>query len=133
MPGKTRVRLRLSYRSMTGLIIIISITLIGFYVNDTWRANERARRVGRQACERAGVQLLDATVVRTGQRLVWGDRGLALQRRYRFEFSADGAGRHPGEISLEGRQLKRVTLDWPDGGREFQGPDRDDPNGGASR
>ena len=118
---------------MTGLIIILALALVAFYVNDTWRANERARRVGRQACERAGVQLLDATVVRTGQRLLWGERGLALQRHYRFEFSADGAGRHPGEISLEGRQLKRVTLDWPDGGREFQGPDRDDPNGGASR
>ncbi|WP_019625915.1 DUF3301 domain-containing protein [Thioalkalivibrio sp. ALJT] len=117
---------------MTGLMIILSLALVAFYVNDTWRANERARRVGRQACERAGVQLLDATVVRIGQRPVWGARGFALQRRYRFEFSADGAGRHPGEISLEGQQLKRVTLDWPDGGREFQGPDPDDRRGGPA-
>jgi hypothetical protein len=117
---------------MKGLMIILALALLAWYVNDTWRAGERARRAGRQACERAGVQLLDATVVRTGQRLVWLQRGPALQRRYRFEFSADGARRHSGEISLEGQRLRRVTLDWPDGGREFQGPEQDS-RGGSGR
>lgn len=111
---------------MTGLIIILALALIAAYVNDSWRANERARGVARRACQQAGVQLLDGSVVRAAQRPARRDGHLAIERRYRFEFATDGASRHAGEVSLHGRRLRHVSLDWPEGrvveGREAAGP-----------
>jgi len=114
-------------------MILFALALVVFYLNDSWRAHERVRRVARRSCEQAGVQLLDGSVVRTRQRLAWRSGGPAIQRRYRFEFATDGASRHVGEISLDGRRLRQVTLDLPENGRVVEGDpgsvDRDGANG----
>ncbi|MGM0553207.1 MAG: DUF3301 domain-containing protein [Pseudomonadota bacterium] len=111
---------------MTGLIIILALALAAAYVNDSWRAHEHARGIARRACQQAGVQLLDGSVVRSGQRPARRDGHLAIERRYRFEFATDGASRHPGEISLHGRRLRHVSLDWPEG-RVVDGHDPSGP------
>lgn len=102
-------------------MILFALALVVFYLNDSWRAHERVRRIARRSCEQAGVQLLDGSVVRTWQRLAWRSAGPAIQRRYRFEFATDGASRHVGEISLDGRRLRQVTLDLPQNGRVLDG------------
>ncbi|WP_018137909.1 MULTISPECIES: DUF3301 domain-containing protein [unclassified Thioalkalivibrio] len=106
---------------MTALLIILALVLVAFYVNDSWRTHERVRQIARRSCEQAGVQLLDGSVVRTRQSIRRRPGGLAWWRQYRFEFATDGASRHVGEISLDGRRLRQVTLDLPDDGRLVDG------------
>ncbi|WP_019572126.1 MULTISPECIES: DUF3301 domain-containing protein [unclassified Thioalkalivibrio] len=108
---------------MTPLLIILALVLVAFYVNDSWRTHERVRRIARRSCEQAGVQFLDGSVVRTRQAIRRQPGGLAWRRQYRFEFAIDGSSRHVGEISLDGRRLRQVTLDLPDDGRLVEGND----------
>jgi hypothetical protein len=102
---------------MTGLFVILALVLAVVYLNDAWRSLERVRGVAREACERAGVQFLDGSVVQSGVRVERVRGRLVLVRRYRFEFATDGRTRHTGEISISGRRLRTVSMDLPEGGR----------------
>ncbi len=83
---------------------LIALILIGplLYLWSRGRqAAELAQQVGRQACARAGVQLLDHTVMLQGMALRRAASGwLAIERRYRFEYSRDGLDRHRGGLAL---------------------------------
>jgi len=69
-------------------------------------AAERAGQLGRDACERAGVQWLDQAVHAHSMRLRRGDDGrLRVERSFRFEYSEDGVQRHIGHMVLRGEQL----------------------------
>jgi hypothetical protein len=69
-------------------------------------AAERAVQVGRNACQAAGVQLLDQTVHANGLRLRRRDDGrLGFERSFRFEYSEDGIERHVGRLVLRGDEL----------------------------
>lgn len=79
-----------------------------------WQANqalEQARRAGRQACRRAGVQFLDDSVVRTRVRPAWSAGGLRLRRRYMFEFATRGDRRYSGWICTLGRRVTEVRME----------------------
>ncbi len=69
-------------------------------------AAERAEALGRDACRRASVQLLDQTVHETGLGLCRHDNGwLGLERTFRFDYSIDGDDRHVGRLVLRGDRL----------------------------
>jgi hypothetical protein len=80
-----------------------------------WRDGVEARGVAfeaaHEACERAGLQLLDATVVFKSWRAGRGaGGGLALYRTYLFDYSDDGASRRQGFVILRGREIEIVGL-----------------------
>ncbi|KPN20905.1 hypothetical protein AO715_14005 [Xanthomonas sp. Mitacek01] len=80
-------------------------------------AAERAGQLGREACERAGVQWLDQAVHAYSMRLRRDDSGrLRVERNFRFEYSEDGVQRHIGQLVLRGDQLVA-----------FSGPTRPQP------
>jgi hypothetical protein len=94
------------------LATLIGLIAIGGYWLDALRSQEQARAAGRRACDHAGVQFLDDSVVLTRVRLKRDARGaLAFWREYRFEFSIDGAGRHPGHVILHGQRMIEMELD----------------------
>ena len=89
---------------------MIFVMLAAFAASAWWSsaraAAERAGELGRDACERAGVQWLDQSVHAHAMRLRRGDDGwLRIERSFRFEYSDDGVQRHIGRLVLRGRQL----------------------------
>ncbi|MFP4606967.1 DUF3301 domain-containing protein [Thiohalospira sp.] len=76
---------------------------------------ERALIIAQNACQRAGVQLLDESVSLTGLRPVWRRGAPALRRTYRFEFSR-GSDRRAGFLSMVSGRPEAVWLDHPEGG-----------------
>jgi hypothetical protein len=91
--------------------IVLIIAGIAFWV-DSLRARERALVAGRRACERYGVQLLDATVQFAKLRLARDDEGrLRLRRTYTFEFSDTGNNRRHGAIVMLGAELQDMQLE----------------------
>lgn len=105
---------------MTGLFIILLLVVLIAYFNDAWRSLERVRRVARSVCERAQVQLLDQSVVPDAVRVGREGARWFLIRHYRFEFATDGDRRYQGEITLHGRRVQAVSLEWPEGGRVME-------------
>lgn len=78
------------------------VILAGFYFwHNALRARERARELGHALCARAGVQLLDQTVVlrRISLRRVPA-HGLRVLRCYGFDISTDGGDRHHGSLDM---------------------------------
>jgi hypothetical protein len=78
-------------------------------------ARDLAVEAARTLCRSYEWQLLDETVSLVRIRPTRGPRGLELERRYRFEFSADGGERSAGGLRMNGR---RITMRWaetPDG------------------
>ncbi|MGY0559128.1 MULTISPECIES: DUF3301 domain-containing protein [unclassified Luteimonas] len=69
-------------------------------------AAERATELGRDACKRAGVQLLDHSVHAERLRVRRRDDGrLGLEYSFRFYWSDDGVQRHVGRMVLQGEKL----------------------------
>ena len=91
---------------------IVLIAAIALFWVDTLRARERALAAGRGACERYGVQFLDATVVFAALRIARNDEGrLRLRRTYAFEFSDTGNNRRHGAIVMLGGELQDLQLE----------------------
>jgi hypothetical protein len=101
---------------MSNLLIgIVLLALLGFWW-DSLGARQAARKAGRQACERKGMQFLDDTVVISRLSLQRDSRGrLKFYRQYRFEYSLSGEDRLPGQVDLLGKQVLHVEMEW----REF--------------
>ncbi|MFZ5557112.1 MAG: DUF3301 domain-containing protein [Pseudomonadota bacterium] len=94
------------------LTLLVGLGAAGWYWYDTMRARESALRAGREACERAGVLLLDDTVAAAPVGFGRNRRGhLVLRRRYRFEFTDTGNNRRPGSMLLLGTEVQSVALD----------------------
>ena len=90
----------------TLLILMIAGAAAFAFWSAARAAAERAEQVGRNACESAGVQLLDQTVHANGLRLRRGHDGrLGFERSFRFEYSEDGIERHIGKLVLRGDAL----------------------------
>ncbi|NLG59836.1 MAG: DUF3301 domain-containing protein [Gammaproteobacteria bacterium] len=92
---------------MSGLTIMMVLAAAGLaFWNASRAAAERATALGRDACRRAGVQLLDDSVhadrVRVRRR---PDGRLGLEYGFRFHWSDDGVSRHVGRMVLLGDRL----------------------------
>jgi len=98
---------------MPTLLILMILAAMAFAFWSAARAAaELAEQVGRNACQAAGVQLLDQTVHASGLRIRRGyDGRLGFERSFRFEYSDDGIQRHIGRLVLRGAEL--ITFSGP--------------------
>jgi hypothetical protein len=77
-------------------------------------AAEIARFYGQRACDDAGVQWLDQTVMLESLTLRRAHDGrVRIARRYRFDYSINGHDRRPARLALLGRELQWVGLPQP--------------------
>lgn len=76
------------------------------------RVRERAKQACLRFCQREGVRLLDDTVALDR---LWVQRArdgrLRIERRYTFEFSADGVSRSDGIVVMLGDRVQLLALD----------------------
>lgn len=102
----------LEYRTMTILFWLAASGFTALYWLSTARAREMACYHGQKACRNLQLQFLDGSVVRYQTRIARSPGGqLALQRDYRFEFTADGLHRRQGHIRLCANTLVHLHLD----------------------
>lgn len=95
---------------MTPILLLIAAGLAYGWWNAARAAAEMATRMGRNACEAAGVIWLDQSVHANGIRFRRGEDGrLGLERSFRFEYSRDGTDRHGGRLVLFGDRLVSFT------------------------
>ncbi len=96
--------------SPEGLLLLLLAALMWFWW-DSLQKREIALAAARLACERAGVQFLDASVALRKLRLRRDSEQRArLHREYAFEYSTEGDDRQPGWIWLLGARVVDVTL-----------------------
>lgn len=88
--------------------------LAGWFWQDSLRAREGAHSACRNACRRAGVQLLDDTVALDRLWLRRAAGRLCLERRYTFEFTITGADRNSGLVVVLGGRVEVLALDGHD-------------------
>lgn len=87
------------------LLMILGAAAFAFW-SASRAAAERAAALGRDACKRAGVQLLDDSVHAERLRLRRRPDGrLGLEYGFRFHWSDDGVNRHVGRMVLLGGEL----------------------------
>lgn len=97
---------------MTWLLVF---SLLGaaavFWWQSSLAARDRANAAAREACERAGAQLLDGTVAFQRLRPARDDDGrFAFRRTYVFDYSDDGHSRRQGFVVLRGAEIEVVGL-----------------------
>ena len=99
---------------MNDIIFIFIIVFAGWYWWDTQRCNEMALYVCQKKCASAGLQLLDATVIRQRTWLRFGHHGLQICRLYSFEYSAGSLleydEREQGYIVIIGKQVVEINM-----------------------
>ncbi len=103
---------------MTSQLLVLAVGLaVVLWWWESNRARERALLWARSACQRAGVQLLDQTVVLQRARLRRAEGGrLAVWRFYDFEFTDTGERRCAGRAVLLGPKLLDLHLDLTESG-----------------
>jgi hypothetical protein len=94
---------------------LATFALAGAVLVFAWRASVEARAIAFAAahdeCERAGLQLLDGTVVFRSWRIGRDGGGRPrLFRSYLFDYSDDGAARRQGFVVLRGHEIEIVGL-----------------------
>jgi hypothetical protein len=96
------------------LLLLIALGLGHYAWLRARDAAERARALGAEACERAGVQLLDQTVALVKLGIRRNEQGrLSMLRQYRFDYSRDGSDRESGGLALLGTRLLWITSPEP--------------------
>ena len=100
---------------MDTTLLILILLGAGLYAWSRARdAAEVARRYGIEACQRAGVQLLDHSVALTRLSLRRGETGrLGIVRQFRFDYSREGSDRSSGALALHGLNLLWITAPEP--------------------
>lgn len=96
---------------LTAIIVLAVFGTVVLTWSNMRAAAETATHYGRRACEEAGVQWLDHTVMLEGLRPRRAPDGwVRLLRRYRFDFSTDGRDRHRGHLELLGDRLQWLRM-----------------------
>jgi hypothetical protein len=91
-------------------VILVLLAVVGGWL-EAMRSRELARAAALRACRNAGLQLLDDTVELVRLRLRRDPQGrLGPFREYRFEFTADGAVRFRGTLTMQGRRVLHLEL-----------------------
>lgn len=99
----------------TVIPMLLALSAIALWWAGSVAARDRAIVAARLLCRDQGWQLLDETVALARLRPVRGLRGLELERRYRFEFSADGGERSAGGLRMRGRTVTMRWAETPEG------------------
>ena len=94
------------------LLVLLGLILGLWHWSTTGR--ERVLAISSEICRDLNLQRLDDTVALRRMRPVFDD-GFEIERGYVFEFSATGADRRRGEITLRGTGLQWARLEHPDG------------------
>lgn len=96
--------------SLEALLLALLAALAWFWW-DSLQKREIALITARLACERAGVQFLDASVALRKLKLRRDSNQRArFYREYAFEYSIEGDDRQPGRLWLLGGGVVNVTL-----------------------
>lgn len=90
--------------------LLLAAAIAWIWMNEL-RAREAALKICRDACARHAVQFLDGSVALARVRLRRIDGRVCIVREYRFYFSAEGADRRLGELTL--CRLRVLALDMP--------------------
>ncbi|MGV6826509.1 MAG: DUF3301 domain-containing protein [bacterium] len=93
------------------LVVLGGITLLWL---DGARAREIATGVCKAVCQRNGVQFLEGTVFMKRFAPHWGKNGIRIRRTFQFDYSADGAERRTGLITMLGMKLENVSISTVD-------------------
>jgi len=93
--------------SLLGLAVLVLLWI------DASRVREYAQAIAARLCAEAGVQLLDQTVMLREIRPIRAAWGLALKRRYVYEYSSDGVHRERGQLTLIGMTLDSAIVPNP--------------------
>lgn len=93
------------------VVMLLALLLLGYFwwMQDQYR--RRAFALAKQACDRAGVQLLDDSVGLKRLRLRRVRGGFLLERQFSFEFTPSGAARFVGSVVFAGARVQAVDLD----------------------
>ena len=92
-------------------LLLLLLAALAWFWWDGLQKREIALAAARLACERAGVQFLDASVALRKIRLRRDDMQRArFYREYAFEYSTQGDDRQPGWVWLLGPRVVNVTL-----------------------
>lgn len=93
-------------------LLLAAVIAGAWFWADSMRARETALASSRDACGRAGLQLLDDTVALAALRIVRNEHGgLALRRVYVFEFTDTGDNRRQGSVVLLRASTSSVELE----------------------
>ncbi len=103
------------------LVLLAAGSIFGLWLWTT-EAREMVERVSRRLCDDLRLQRLDDAVALHRLNLARTQNGLAIERRFRFEFSTTGADRCRGEICLHGKLPMWAHLDHPDGAIHIELP-----------
>jgi len=88
------------------LLLLAALVWLWF---DSMRARERALLLGKRACKRDELMLLDDTVECVALGLARdADGRMALRRTYNFEFSDTGNNRRRGSIVMLGGEVESL-------------------------
>lgn len=93
------------------LLLFALLGLGAWHWWDGLQKRELALQAAQQACARAGVQLLDASVALRRLRLARDEnQRVRVNREYAFDYSATGDDRQVGRIYLQGMRVVGVSL-----------------------
>jgi len=93
--------------STLGLILVV--TAVAWFWQNSLAARERANAAALDACERLSLQFLDGTVAFARIALVRNDLGrLSLQRTYVFDYTADSIARRQGFVVLSDSRIESI-------------------------
>lgn len=96
---------------LSDLALFFGLLWFGWYALQVAKLKEATLQLVLRRCEADGVQLLDSTVVLRKLGLARDASGwLRLRRIYTFEFTATGADRYPGMVSMLGGRLEAMDL-----------------------
>lgn len=108
----------------TVIPLLLILGAVALWWSGSVAARDRAIAAARDLCSREGWQLLDETVALAGLRPTRVERGLSLDRRYRFEFSTGDGERSDGGVRMIGQRIHGLWADAPDGRMIETRPDR---------
>lgn len=90
---------------------VMVLAALGLFWWEGLKKRELAIQAARLICQRAGVQLLDETVVLKGLKPRRDEnQRLSLRREFRFEYSDTGDNRLPGLVVMLGNKVLSVDL-----------------------
>jgi hypothetical protein len=89
-------------------VIIVVVTLVAWFWQDSLKVRDRANEAAIEACTRMALQFLDGTVAFTNLRLVRDAGQIRLRRTYIFDYTAQSIERLQGFVVLLGMRVESV-------------------------